>query len=212
MLSFLVDDYLAENDFFGARSVLLSSASSKTAFGLAHLLHTQRHGIMMIGLTSAGNADFVRSLGCYDEVVTYDRVTSLPSETPVALVDMAGNSELRATLHRHFGNQIKYSGRIGLTHRSSSPEEPELPGAKPAWFFAPDQIRKRAKQWGPGGVDIRFGAAWSGFAPMLDRWLTVTEGRGQGPVQRNAHARQNGRYFGRRGQLAGAIRRRAGEA
>jgi hypothetical protein len=40
MLSFLVDDFLAENDFFGARSVMLSSASSKTAIGLAHLLHS----------------------------------------------------------------------------------------------------------------------------------------------------------------------------
>src|ERR1700737_584196 len=131
MLSFLVDDYLSENEFYGARGVMLSSASSKTAFGLAHLLHTQRKGIKVIGLTSAGNVDLVRSLGCYDEVVTYDRVTSLPSDTPVALVDMAGNSELRAKLHQHFGNQIKYSGRIGLTHRSSSPDEPELPGAKP---------------------------------------------------------------------------------
>ena len=127
----------------------------------------------MIGLTSAANADFVRSLGCYDEVVTYDRVTSLRPDSAVAFVDMAGNSELRATLHRHFGDQMKYSGRIGLTHRNSSPDEPELPGAKPAWFFAPDQIRKRAKEWGPGGIDGRFGAAWSGFAPMLDRWLKV---------------------------------------
>ena len=42
MLSFLVDDFLAENEFYGARSVMLSSASSKTAFGLAHLLHTLR--------------------------------------------------------------------------------------------------------------------------------------------------------------------------
>ena len=58
-----------------------------------------------------------------------------------------------------------------------------MPGAKPR-FFAPDQIRKRAKEWGPGGVDIRFGAAWHGFAPMLDRWLTVIEGRGEGPVMR----------------------------
>jgi hypothetical protein len=40
MLSFLVDDFLAKNEFYGARCVLLSSASSKTAFGLAHLLHT----------------------------------------------------------------------------------------------------------------------------------------------------------------------------
>src|SRR3954468_9960167 len=66
MLSFLVDDFLAENDDFGARTVLLSSASSKTAFGLAHLLHTR--GRKVIGLTSAGNAGFVASLGCYDEV------------------------------------------------------------------------------------------------------------------------------------------------
>lgn len=193
MLSFLVDDYLAENDFHGARSVMLSSASSKTAFGLAHLLHTLRNGIKVIGLTSAANTDFVQSLGCYDEVITYDRVTSLPSNSPVAFVDMAGNSELRATLHRHFGDQMKYSGRIGLTHRSSSPDEPELPGAKPAWFFAPDQIRKRAREWGPGGIDTRFGAAWSGFAPMLDRWLTVTEGRGPAAVKQAYLDTLNGR-------------------
>ncbi len=183
MLSFLVDDFLAENDFFGARRVMLSSASSKTAFGLAHLLHTGRKGYRVIGLTSAANAGFVASLGCYDEVVSYDRVTSLPSTSPVVFVDMAGNSELRARLHRHFGDQMKYSGRIGLTHRSSSPNEPALPGAKPTWFFAPDQIRKRAQEWGPGGVDTRFSAAWSTFAPKLDGWLKVIEGRGPKAVQ-----------------------------
>jgi hypothetical protein len=148
MLSFLVDDYLAEQEFFGARCVMLSSASSKTAFGLAHLLHTQRTGIRVIGLTSASNAGFVRSLGCYDDVVSYDDVPSLPSDLPAAFVDMAGNSALRAKLHRHFGDGIKYSGRIGLTHRSSSPDEPPLPGAKPTWFFAPDQIRKARQGMG----------------------------------------------------------------
>ena len=183
MLSFMVDDFLAENEFYGARSVMLSSASSKTAFGLAHLLHTQRKGIRVIGLTSAGNTDFVRSLGCYDEVVTYDDATSLPSDQPVAFVDMAGSSKLRAKLHRHFGGQMKYSGRVGLTHRSSLPDEPLLPGAKPIWFFAPDRIRKRAKEWGPGGVNVRFSAAWTDFAPQLDRWLTVIEGRGPTAVR-----------------------------
>jgi hypothetical protein len=182
MLSFLVDDFLAENEFYGARRVMLSSASSKTAFGLAHLLHG-RNGIKVIGLTSASNVAFVKSLGCYDEVVTYDAVTSLPADSPVAYVDMAGNSGLREKLHRHFGDQMKYSGLIGLTHRSSSPDEPELPGAKPIWFFAPDQIRKRAREWGPGGVDARFGAAWAGFAPNLDQWLTVIEGRGPAAVR-----------------------------
>jgi hypothetical protein len=182
MLSFLVDDFLAENEFYGARRVMLSSASSKTAFGLAHLLH-RRNGIKVIGLTSAPNVAFVQSLGCYHEVVTYDAVTSIPVDSPVAYVDMAGNSALRERLHRHFGDQMKYSGLIGLTHRSTSPDEPELPGAKPIWFFAPDQMRKRAREWGPGGIDARFGPAWANFAPNLERWLTVTEGRGPAAVR-----------------------------
>jgi Protein of unknown function (DUF2855) len=183
MLSFLVDDYLAENAFFGARRVILSSASSKAAFGLAHLLHTQRKNIEVIGLTSAANVGFVKALGCYDQVVTYDRVTSLSLNTPVAFVDMAGNSGLRATLHRHFGDGVVYSARIGLTHGSASDDEPDLPGAKPAWFFAPDQIRKRAKDWGPGGIETRFSQAWSGLAPNLERWLTVIENRGAAAVK-----------------------------
>jgi len=193
MLSFLVDDFLAENEFYGAKSVMLSSASSKTAYGLAHLLHARGNGIEVIGLTSAGNTAFVKSLGCYDEVVTYGSVNAMPADKAVAFVDMAGSSSLREQLHRHFGDQMKYSGRIGLTHRSSSPDEPELPGDKPTWFFAPDQIRKRAKEWGPGGVDKRFGAAWSGFAPRLDQWVKVSESRGPTAVQRAYLDTLNGR-------------------
>ena len=181
MLSFLVDDFLTENDDFGARTVLLSSASSKTAFGLAHLLHTR--GRKVIGLTSAGNTSFVSSLGCYDDDVTYDRVTSLPKDLPVAFVDMAGSSALRSGLHRHFGDQMKCSVRVGLTHRATEPDEGELPGAKPRGFFAPDQIRKRANEWGPGGTEQRFGAAWSGFTPRLERCLTVVESRGPEAVR-----------------------------
>ncbi|WP_338692384.1 DUF2855 family protein [Bradyrhizobium sp. 26S5] len=181
MLSFLVDDSLAENEFYGARRVMLSSASSKTAFGLAHLLH--KRGIRVIGLTSKGNVDFVSSLGCYDEVVTYDHVTAIPSAEPTAYVDMAGNSALRETLHRHFGAQMVYSGRVGLTHRANEPDEPTLPGARPVFFFAPDQIRKRAKEWGPGGIDQRFGAAWTGLVPHLPNWLDVVERRGPAAVR-----------------------------
>jgi hypothetical protein len=195
MLSFLVDDFLADNEFYGAKSVMLSSASSKTAYGLAHLLHARGNGIKVIGLTSAGNTSFVKSLGCYDEVVTYDNVTSLPENSAVAYVDMAGNSPLRATLHGHFGEQMKYSGIIGLTHRKSSPDERAqvLPGAKPQFFFAPDQIRKRTKEWGPAGFSERWAAAWSGFAPNLDQWIKVIENHGPAAVQRAYLDTLNGR-------------------
>ena len=107
----------------------------------------------------------------------------------------------RETLHRHFGEQMKYSGRVGLTHRASSPDEPALPGAKPAWFFAPDQIRKRAREWGPGGIDTRFGAAWSGFAPRLEQWLAVTEGTGPESVKQAYLDTLNGRVAPEQGHI-----------
>jgi len=90
---------------------------------------------------------------------------------------------------------MKYSGIIGLTHRKSSPDEPAqaLPGAKPQFFFAPDQIRKRAKEWGREGFDMRFGAAWSGFVPMLDQWVKMNEGHGPAAVQRAYLDTLNGR-------------------
>ena len=88
-----------------------------------------------------------------------------------------------------------------LTHRSFAADETELPGAKPTWFFAPDQIRKRAKEWGPGGIDTRFSAAWAGFAPMLDRWLKVTEGRGPAAVRQVYLDTLNGRVPPEQGHI-----------
>src|SRR5207249_842707 len=71
--SFLLDDFLAENGFFDAGTVVLSSASSKTALGLAFLLSRARDGRpRVIGLTSAGNGGFVTGTGYYDVVLAYD--------------------------------------------------------------------------------------------------------------------------------------------
>jgi hypothetical protein len=201
MLSFLVDDFLADQDFFGARSVILSSASSKTAFGLAWLLHTHRKPVRLIGLTSGNNAEFVRSLGCYDEIVTYDRIADMPADGPVAFVDMAGDAALRATLHHHFGDRMVYSGRVGLTHQDASPGDEALPGAVPTWFFAPDQLRKRAKEWGPGGIDQRFGAVWAAFTESMGPKLDIVTGRGAAAVKQVYLDTLNGRVKPRQAHM-----------
>src|SRR5262249_24748444 len=65
--SLLIDDFLADAGFFGARQVVFSSASAKTAYAAAQLLKA-RGGVTVVGLTSAGNAGFARSLGFYDQV------------------------------------------------------------------------------------------------------------------------------------------------
>ena len=136
-----------------------------------------------IGLTSAGNADFVKSLGCYNEIVTYDAIDSLSAKQPVAFVDMAGSAGVRALLHNHFGDMMRYSSRVGLTHQDAASDNKFLPDAKPTWFFAPDQIRKRGKEWGPGGLDQRFGAVWAGFTSAMGSKLDIVASRGPRAVQ-----------------------------
>jgi len=42
--SFLIDDFMDDNAFFGAQSTLITSASSKTSVALAWLLAKRRHG------------------------------------------------------------------------------------------------------------------------------------------------------------------------
>ena len=46
---------------------------------------------------------------------------------------------------------------------------------------------------GPGGIESRFHAAWSGFVPMLDRWIEVAESRGPEAVKQAYIDTLNGR-------------------
>ena len=73
--AFLIDDFLADNDFFGATTIVLASASSKTAFGTAHLL-SKRDGLSVLTeLRRDGNNVHVLLLTARDAVA--DRVKGL---------------------------------------------------------------------------------------------------------------------------------------
>ena len=181
--SFLAEDFLEDGDLFGASSVLISSASSKTSIALAFVV-SQRGRAKAIGLTSARNFDFVKGLGCYDQVLLYDEVSSLPAQTPTVLVDMAGNAEVMRAVHEHFASNLKYSCRIGATHWEAASELGDLPGAKPEFFFAPAQIQKRAKDWGAAGLQQRIGESWAAFRASSDAWLHVRREYGREAVER----------------------------
>lgn len=172
--SFLIEDFLADNNLFGASSVVIASASSKTALGVAQRLSLNRpQACEVIGLTSARNHAFCDQLGHYDRVLTYDLLESLPSDTPSVYVDMSGDGGLLSRVHHHFGDALKHSCIVGATHWEERQTQHALPGAKPQFFFAPGQIKKRTQDWGPGGIDQRFAVAWAGFLPLLRRWLRV---------------------------------------
>lgn len=182
---FLIDDLLADQAFFGARSVVLASASSKTAIATAHCLHTHRRGqVEVVGLTSPRNRTFVESLGCYDRVVPYDEIAALPSDTPTAFVDMAGDGAVVRRVHEHFGEALRYSGIVGASHWDKVAMGQSLPGVAPAFFFAPDQIAKRTREWGAAGLQERMGTAWRAFLAPAARWFRVVHGRGPGDLDR----------------------------
>lgn len=181
MTSFLIDDFLTDETFFGAKAVILSSASSKTAFSLAHLLHRHK-GATVIGLTSPSNRAFVEGLDCYDRVVTYDKIARQPVEDAV-YVDFAGSAEVRRAVHEHYGDRLKYSCAVGMSHREMNPPGKGLPGAKPVFFFAPDRMVKRSKDWGRGGLETRLNAAWTDFVPLLQGWIRVIRGNGRSAVE-----------------------------
>jgi uncharacterized protein DUF2855 len=182
--SFLLDDFLGSESLFGARTVVLSSASSKTALGAAFQL-AQREGTDVVGLTSAGRVEFVEGLELYDRVVAYPDAGSLPKE-PAVYVDIAGDGAVRAAVHEHYGDDLRHSAVVGATHFDQlAPDEARsLPGPNPQFFFAPDQVRRRTADWGRDGLDSRFADAWGPFVDWAGGWLEVVRREGGEEVQR----------------------------
>jgi len=161
--SWLVDDFMDDNAYFNASQYLITSASSKTSIALAFAIQ-QRGKLPSIGITSPSNVDFVNSLGCYDQVITYEEVASLNPEVLSILVDMAGSATTLAKIHHHFNSQLRYSCRIGATHHTdlamlNPDKQNELPGAVPTFFFAPTQFEKRKNDWGVDQLMLSIGKA-----------------------------------------------------
>ena len=191
MTAWLIDDFLADNHFFGALEssgqrpvMLLSSASSKTAYGTAFQL-VQREGIEVVGLTSAGNVAFCESLGCYHRVLTYEQLDQVDADAACIYIDFAGNAGLRRAIHTRF-NQLRYSCSIGGTHVEQLGGTKDLPGPRATLFFAPAQIKKRSADWGSEGLGQRLLAGWQAFTARArdpgKPWLLIEHHRGAEPL------------------------------
>ncbi len=176
--SFCLWDFLVDNDYFGAAQVIVTSASSKTAIGLGYALADDDASPPAIGLTSPGNAARVQALGLYDDVVTYDRLDDVDSAKPTVIVDMSGNGQLLSDLHRHLGDNMRYTTNVGLTHIDAPQTGPDYIRERSAMFFAPSHIAKRAKDWGPGEFEKRALRFWYGAARRSRSWLSFDRRRG----------------------------------
>lgn len=171
MTAWLCADFLRDSAFFGASRVLILSASSKTALALGAALKRLAPEIQTVGCTSDANLDFVRSTNCYESVHSYEQIEQLP-KTATALVDVAGSKDLLARVHQHFGDALRYSGVLGISHRGELAKENDaLPGPKPQLFFAPHQVKKRIEQHGQGWIEQNSRADWEDFLQVSENWL-----------------------------------------
>jgi len=177
MTSFLLDDQLSET---GLKTLVLSSASSKTAMGLAWL--ARKRGVKVIGLTSPSHVELLKGLGLYDEVVAYDQAGHLAVAAPAAYVDFAGRGAVTRDVHAALGDALSVSLGVGLTHWETMAAPPQVVGPTPVFFFAPDRIRQRMKDWGPAELDARFQAALKDFVAG-NPWLKLKHHTGPEALQ-----------------------------
>lgn len=172
--SYIVYDYLVDNDMYGCEQVVIASVSSKTAFGLAYLIHHDKKlSQRVIGLTSPGNVGFVKGLGLCDQLVTYDAIKAIDASKRTAFVDMSGNSNVVREVHEHIRDNLIESCLVGATHWEVDRKNGVLPGAKPTFFFAPSRFAKRDKDWGVGAVLMKAFAASAQIANSVKRQLEV---------------------------------------
>lgn len=208
--AWLVDDFLADNAYFGVHTqggppvvVLLSSASSKTAYATAFQL-AQREGVQVVGLTSEANQAFCESLGCYDRVLRYDQLEQIGADEPCIYLDFAGNAGLRQAIHTRF-TALAYSCAIGGTHLAELGGARHLPGPKATLFFAPAQFQKRSTEWGAHALELRLIEAWRALLAQVSEpeapWLVVEHHRGPDLVEVAYRQILSGRADPRQGHI-----------
>lgn len=173
--SYVLADYLKDNDAFGARQVVIGSVSSKTGFGLARLLRQDPDiTAETVGLTSPGNVAFVRTLDACDRILTYGQETDLDPDRETVFVDMSGDQAVHARLRRHLGGKLVKHIQVGATHWEAVGEgEAPSAGPEPEFFFAPGQIAKRDAEWGNGEMLRRANLASAGLARDVSATLSI---------------------------------------
>jgi hypothetical protein len=180
--SFCLYDFLLENKWFGARQIVIGSASSKTAIGLGYALKADRAAPRRIGLTSARHVDRLKALKLYDDVIAYDALDRI-ERTPTAIVDMSGDGKMIAALHRRLGDDMKYTSNVGITHYEAAGAAPGFIAERSAMFFAPGHISKRATDWGPGAFEKKAFEFWKDAAEKSRAWLAIDRRRGFAAIE-----------------------------
>jgi hypothetical protein len=168
--SFVLAYALADRMQAHKGNVFLTSASSKTAYGTAQILRIIMPDVRLVGLTSEGQVDFVNQTGCYDDVLSYDEIDSHSVGEHDWLLDFAGDQVRLNRLRNGHKLAMERTLLIGATDVEAQGFRDKL--AIGGVFFAPDEVRKFNKEWGPTEFQKRYFQHWQSFVkhfkPLLN--------------------------------------------
>ena len=177
----LIDDCLMEREAPPAH-VIVSSASAKTSLAYASAAR-KREGLVLTGLTSAGNKAFTEASGLYDHVVTYDDMGAIKDSGAAIHVDICGNPAMRAPLAEALGGQLAAHLHVGATDwnaprgadlpTQSNPDVPNSGAIANEVFFAPGHAETCAKRMGPKEMGAALNSDMRAFYPVLANLLTI---------------------------------------
>jgi hypothetical protein len=88
---------------------------------------------------------------------------------------MSGNAQLLAKLHTHLGENMKHCVNVGLTHWDESHTDEGVNTQRSEFFFAPSQIQKRIKDWGPEIFDQKTQTFMFETTLKCREWLKLTK-------------------------------------
>jgi len=176
------------------RTVVISSASSKTALATAHQLR-RLGGAELVALTSARHELYVRDTGLYERTLTYDEASTLTAQAPVTYIDFLGRDAVTAAVHHALGASLEHSILVGATDWGAKPggvrpPDGALAGPAPEVLFVPDYAAERLRTERERGAamlrDLRafYGASRAYTAPrhmagveaILEGWARLAAG------------------------------------
>jgi len=180
--SFCLYDFMKDNGWFGAEQVVIPCASSKTAIGTAYAIAADPSSPKLVGVTSARNKETVEKLKLYGAVFTYDDIEKIDASVPAVIIDMSGDGGIIGRLHKHLGDNMKYTSNVGVTHYDAAGVGPDFIAERSAMFFAPGHIQKRTQEWGPGAFEKQAYGFWHEAALKSRDWLIIRRESGADAV------------------------------
>lgn len=176
-------DFLLLNRWFDAGQVVITSASSKTAIGLAKAIIRQKNPPKVVGLTSEAHKGFVLGLQAYDHVKSYDEVGDLRKESST-IVDMSGNHGLLSSLHAHLDTRLHHCIQVGFTHWKSEASKLSLSQNHLTRFFVPSYLEERLSEPESTFFLDSLDTFWREMALGADAWLHIERHKGLAEAER----------------------------